>query len=977
MNYRTLKWSFLASSLAAAWIIPASAQTLTVTNGLQLWLKADAGVTAAAGKVTAWQDQSGKGNNAGQTVADTSPLLVNDAINGKPVLRFDGLDDFLEVPDSDSLSITGDITTFFLVNFDDFVTYRAVWAKTAVNKPAPNDWYALPGSGIPRAYRGDGDQRFQSADGGKALTAGKYLVVGWDMSGSLLTHYLGGFATGGRGIDPAIVADANTSLLIGTRDDRVTIMKGDIAEVLIYNRTLSADERRAVVVYLNQKYLYGNIDPAGDLDQDGLTNLEEENLLTDLNNADTDGDGLSDGDEVHTYKSNPLSRDTDGDLLTDAFEVNVLHTDPSKADTDGDGFNDYYEFHFLTDPLDANSKPKQTTVNLFTGPDAGQGLDLTGNFIYAISFGASDRPPYTTSDGTLTDVPPFGQIHDALFTADDVEGVTTIASQVANNWNNDVNYGTSPEQAALSSVMASIRWSDAGNAIDDQDHRAVTVSFSKLQIGASYKLQLLFGERLWARGFDVSINGRPVAQAFAPYQWQGGFVGPGAATPRTNGVVVTHSFIAIDTNATVVLDGRPITDPAMADHNAILNGATLELLASAVDSDGDGLWDAWEMQYFGNLNQTATGDPDGDGLTNAQEFTLNTDPTKADTDGDGLTDGQEVNTSKTDPAKADTDSDGLKDGEEINTYKTDPLKADSDGDGLSDGLEVLTYKTDPIKADTDGDGVNDGNEVTFGGDPLKAQLPTTLTNIVIQSFSGGDPGEGLDLQGSFLYAFNVSSAGAAGKAGDADFTADNAPGITVTAPNDIPSWDTPEYGDTTADNVIEKVTQSIRYGPTVRVDLSGIVPGSTYKLQLLFYEQCCGTRGFNIYADGQLVAQDFSPPEIQGAINNTAAGAVVSAELLTQRDKLVIIATVNGRTREDLTDPNAILDGVTLEILNQPSRPTLGLTRAADGKLTITADATLQVSDSVSGTFTNLPNNSITVDPKTAGGQKFYRGVRP
>ncbi|PYM15158.1 MAG: hypothetical protein DME18_04965 [Verrucomicrobia bacterium] len=265
----------------------------------------------------------------------------------------------------------------------------------------------------------------------------------------------------------------------------------------------------------------------------------------------------------------------------------------------------------------------------------------------------------------------------------------------------------------------------------------------------------------------------------------------------------------------------------------------------------------------------------------------------------------------------------------------------------------------------------------MGTDPLKTELPTVLTNIVIQAFTGGDPGEGLDLQGNFLYAFNVSSAGAAGKAGDADFTADNAPGIKVTAPFNIPSWDVPEYGDSPADNVIEKVTQSIRYGPTMRVDLGGLVPGSTYKLQLLFYEKCCGNRGFNVYLDGVLLAQDFSPPEIQGGIDSVSSGAVVSAELLTRRDKLVIVATVNGRTRPDLDDPNAILDGVTLEILNLVARPTIGLTKEADGKLTITTDSTLQVADTVAGTYTNLPGKSVTVDPKAAGGQKFYRGARP
>ena len=51
------------------------------------------------------------------------------------------------------------------------------------------------------------------------------------------------------------------------------------------------------------------------------------------------------------------------------------------------------------------------------------------------------------------------------------------------------------------------------------------------------------------------------------------------------------------------------------------------------------------------------------------------------------------------------------------------------------------------------------------------------------------------------------------------------------------------------------------------------------------------------------------------------AGAVISADFVTPRDKLVIVLTVNGRTRDDLTDPNAILDGVTLEILKGGTPP--------------------------------------------------------
>ncbi|MBE0517047.1 MAG: hypothetical protein IBX41_06625 [Methanophagales archaeon] len=71
----------------------------------------------------------------------------------------------------------------------------------------------------------------------------------------------------------------------------------------------------------------------------------------DPTNSDTDGDGLSDGDEVHIYKTDPTKWDTDGDGLSDGDEVHIYGTDPTKWDTDGDGLSDYEEiFIYGTDP---------------------------------------------------------------------------------------------------------------------------------------------------------------------------------------------------------------------------------------------------------------------------------------------------------------------------------------------------------------------------------------------------------------------------------------------------------------------------------------------------------------------------------------------------------------------------------------------------------------------------------------------------
>lgn len=153
-------------------------------------------------------------------------------------------------------------------------------------------------------------------------------------------------------------------------------------------------------------------------------------------------------------------------------------------------------------------------------------------------------------------------------------------------------------------------------------------------------------------------------------------------------------------------------------------------------------------------------DSDGDGLSDAEEAALGTNPNKADTDGDGLSDGVEVKgnvgscKAGTNPLKADTDGDSLRDGAEVKGWNltqkvrtnknrkgkaighvsTNPCVADTDGDGLRDDAELKGYKlktkvfikkkgkivkvfkigkvvTNPVKADSDSDGLSDRAEI--------------------------------------------------------------------------------------------------------------------------------------------------------------------------------------------------------------------------------------------------------------------------
>jgi hypothetical protein len=172
------------------------------------------------------------------------------------------------------------------------------------------------------------------------------------------------------------------------------------------------------------------------------------------------------------------------------------------------------------------------------------------------------------------------------------------------------------------------------------------------------------------------------------------------------------------------------------------------------DTDGDGLTDAEETELgtdpaivdtdedeLGDGDEVDAGsdplepDTDGDGILDGAEVANGTDPTKADTDGDGISDPDELDLG-TDPTKADTDGDGLDDGREVE-LGTNPFSPDSDGDGLLDGEEVDEYDTDPLVEDTDGDGLTDGEEVDTDGPEGDADTGTGSDPNVVDTDGDG------------------------------------------------------------------------------------------------------------------------------------------------------------------------------------------------------------------------------------------------
>ena len=96
-----------------------------------------------------------------------------------------------------------------------------------------------------------------------------------------------------------------------------------------------------------------------DSDNDGLELMvmEINDYESNPNVVDSDGDGLTDGEEINDYDSNPILKDSDGDGLTDGRRSIIRRKlNPGNNDTDDDGIDDGAEINdYFTNATNSDS----------------------------------------------------------------------------------------------------------------------------------------------------------------------------------------------------------------------------------------------------------------------------------------------------------------------------------------------------------------------------------------------------------------------------------------------------------------------------------------------------------------------------------------------------------------------------------------------------------------------------------------------
>ncbi len=220
-------------------------------TGVLLWLSADDAVSRAQdGKVKTWQNALVPGMSANAANPDRAPAFVTNALNGHAVVRFNGTDQMLmsNVDISPARMPEGTIVTVFTSATAESSPLRKIYGDdnggfdraAGLDDRAPgNNFTLFIGSGVAGYFQ---------------LEPNKVYVTVDEYSPKKFSGWVNGVATL-KDIDADWQEDALPNLYIGgTGAVFSEYWQGDLAEIIVYARKLSADERTRVENYLVEKY---------------------------------------------------------------------------------------------------------------------------------------------------------------------------------------------------------------------------------------------------------------------------------------------------------------------------------------------------------------------------------------------------------------------------------------------------------------------------------------------------------------------------------------------------------------------------------------------------------------------------------------------------------------------------------------------------------------------------------------------------
>lgn len=232
----------------------ASDTSLVPTNGLQQWLSSDT-IASPLSTEGSWHDQSGNGHDATQTASANQPRPVQqDGNHCLPALSFAG-NQYLNF----NLPIDGwQQMTVFLVAKSTVTppagSYASFAAAMLWNENA--NW----GNTFVSPYQTSEAFRFGTMQTGNQPIYTRPKTVGQDFTVTRAVHdnntdslYVDGLLVLRQGNKLPVLAGTSGAGYIG-RGINNTYYNGEISEVLVYNRVLTAEEAASVESYLRNKF---------------------------------------------------------------------------------------------------------------------------------------------------------------------------------------------------------------------------------------------------------------------------------------------------------------------------------------------------------------------------------------------------------------------------------------------------------------------------------------------------------------------------------------------------------------------------------------------------------------------------------------------------------------------------------------------------------------------------------------------------